>query len=316
MRKIHLLLILFMIIVLFLIPQIAKAQDDPPPTPDRLLDESLPGEPPFPTVNREIPYWIHNCSVSQDTTVVVDAKLEELNQTRKTQTVILCMPYGSVRDGFLYALTFYNHMQLGYTDLAYRDRGFVWLVQVDESNMKINYAVGEGLPKLDGPEIDTMRNNAIAVYVENNNLDLAMTGLTDEFVAAVTSQYPPVASETNPSQPPVTTGNNSSSGFPVLCIVGIVFGAVFLLFIFLVTSNSRRNRRTYYGGNDYTPSRYDPPSYDPPSYTPPSSPSRPSRPSGSSSSSRPSRPSGSSSRPSASPPRRSGGGGSSARRGG
>lgn len=237
-RNVVILIIAALLGLLFLTPSNAVQAQDPTPTPERLLDDAPPGEPAFPVTDRAIPYWIHNCPVSQETTVLVDSKLEELNKTRKTQTIILCMPYGEVRDGVIYAISFYNYMQLGYPEREYRDRGFVWLVNVDETHMKINYAVGEGLPKLDAGEIDTMRNNATDVYLTSGSLDDSLLGLAESYASAVALQYPEVSTVTQPvvaSEPSQVQNQNSNEGFVLflafLCLIFLIVGIVFLLYL-------------------------------------------------------------------------------------
>lgn len=320
MKKLSVAFFAILVLATFLaIPAQSVQAQDPEPTPDtRLLDEPLPGEPPFPVTDRSIPYWIHNCSVSQGTIEAIDQKLEELNASRKTQTVILCMPYGSVSDGVLYAITFYNYMQLGYTDLEYRDRGFVWLVQVDASNLKINYAVGEGLPKVDAYEIDIVRNNAYVTYSDTGNLETALQGLTDEYLYLVSSQYPGVQ---NPSAPilgkpvqvqpvsaPIQEPSESGGidGFVLFIILLVVF-LVVLVLVGALFGWFDGSGGTYSPGRNYTHDDRDyTPAHRTSTYTPRDSyrPSPPSRPSAPPRPSTPSRPS------------RTGSGGGNARRGG
>ena len=319
-RNVAILLFVGMLLgLLFLTPSQAVQAQDPTPTPERLLDDAPPGEPAFPVTDRAIPYWIHNCPVSQATTVLVDAKLEELNKSRKTQTVILCMPYGEVRDGVIYAISFYNYMQLGYPDIAFRDRGFVWLVNVDETHMKINYAVGEGLPKLDAGEIDTMRNNATDVYLTSGSLDDSLLGLAQSYADAVNTQYPEVSVATQPvSNEPSQVQSGNAGDSLVLLLTCLCLGILLIVIAILLYLSGGLNGS---GGNNddddddgdndgndgghFTPTYY-PPTHNSqhpqsthhPSSTPTHHPSPPSP------------------RPPSTPRPRTGGGGGPARRGG
>ncbi len=202
-------------------------------------DAPFTGDPDYPVlVNKQVNYWIVNCSVSEATTVEVDRVLENLNADHIAQTMILCLNQ-TVSQPTSYAMRFLRYMGLGLPDGQRKDNGLVFLVLQSKDKLDVHYAVGLGLPALTAQGLSPLNRVGEDTFAETKSLDkavLSMASSLDTYARAkyqplnpVAPQYGAVAQQSSDELPPGTIWLGLAILFWLILVTETLFsfGALF-----------------------------------------------------------------------------------------
>ncbi|MBK9923699.1 MAG: hypothetical protein IPP66_00245 [Anaerolineales bacterium] len=203
----------------------------------RTLDSNLCGQGSAPdygfTYDLQQTHWTVDWQgyVSDDAVTKVDMILDRLNGDSIAQTMILIQPQDKVGNRVNCAVHFLRYMQLGLTDGARKDNGFVFLIVVDPTDIDVHYGVGLGLPALTASELTTLNRSAEEVYQSTKSMDQALLTLVQGFEKVARSNYEPLI---YPTQTPETMNLPELPSGPlgIFAICGLVcIGVFFLLFL-------------------------------------------------------------------------------------
>lgn len=169
------------------------------PEPVYTTDNEPVGGPAYPVpATKVIRYWIHNCPVTKDTVVEVDKVLEDLNAAHIAQTIFLCMNKSDITQPVPYAERFLRYMGLGMASGARKNNGVVFLISYDEKSkeVRVNYAVGLGLPALTAPDFGNTAREALSgssfnVTTKYEDLDVTIKALAQAYDKNVRAKYQP-----------------------------------------------------------------------------------------------------------------------------
>lgn len=169
------------------------------PTPVYTTDNEPVGGPEYPvSASKEVRYRIHNCPVTKDTVVEVDKVLEDLNAAHIAQTIFLCMNKSDITQPVPYAERFLRYMGLGMADGQRKNNGVVFLISYDDKSkeVRVNYAVGLGLPALTAPDFgntarEALNGSSFNVSTKYEDLDVTIKALARAYDKNVRVKYEP-----------------------------------------------------------------------------------------------------------------------------
>jgi hypothetical protein len=177
--------------------------------------------------------------------------LDKLNEDSIAQTMILIQPQDKVGNRVNCAVHFLRYMQLGLTEGARKDNGFVFLIVVEPTGIDVHYGVGLGLPALTASELTTLNRSAEEVYQSTKSMDQALLTLIQGFEKVARSNYEPLIS---PTQTPETMNLPELPSGPlgIFATCGLVcIGVFFLLFLMWLLPKLARSGIGFnpYGGS-------------------------------------------------------------------
>lgn len=169
------------------------------PLPVYTTDNEPVGGPAYPVpATKEVRYWIHNCPVTKDTVVEVDKILEDLNAAHIAQTIFLCMPKDEITQPVPYAERFLRYMGLGMATGERKNNGVVFLISYDDKSkeVRVNYAVGFGLPALTAPDFgntarEALNGSSFNTTTKYEDLDVTIKTLAQAYDKNVRVKYQP-----------------------------------------------------------------------------------------------------------------------------
>lgn len=184
-------------------------------------------------------YWVgESCPVTSEIKAEAEKVLAPLDSDHISQTVVFCMPTGTVSQPDVWAKRFSKYYGVGLLEGPRKDNGIVWLLQYDEAGkVQVAYAVGDGLEKLDPYELVTVKIAVESSFVpgasQAENLALAIMSAANSYNQIARSSYQPFEPTTTQFGGPITKSEDDASAQLIVWAIVVVIWLTLLTEPFL-----------------------------------------------------------------------------------